>query len=108
MGSKEKQKLNEAFEEALATFDFTKVEQIMKVLDWEWAFTKKGVPSIYEMITTCQELYNSVVEDLTAHQEETFAMASTGGFAIYVYTSDPRVEVMFILEEAVGFVEEEF
>lgn len=85
-------------------FDFQKVHNVMKQLDWRWASTKHGVPTIDEMKYEAKRLLIDACVERTC--------VATGGFrAVYEECSqgdpDPYVGLEFILEECEGFADED-
>lgn len=94
----------EKVESVMDQFDFDKVQSVMEDLDWKWAGTKFGVPTVEEMKREAERLL------IEAVQEET--TCSTGGFRA-VYESegaadpDPYIGLEFILEEREGFKKED-
>lgn len=88
----------------MANFDFDKVHGIMEMLDWKWALSRRGVPTVDELKT---EAYRLLVD---AALEKT--NVATGGFrAVYEECGqgdpDPYIGLEFIVEECEGFFEED-
>lgn len=103
----------EAIDEILENFDFTRVHEVMKFLDWTW-YTG-GVPSEEELYDTvkeyCEALVDSAVDKLWEHDFDDFMDAdeeeswytwgtSTGGFdwdITVMNNMDVVIDVKFVL-----------
>ena len=88
----------------MASFDFDKVHDIMNYLDWKWAMTKYGVPTVEELKNEAHRILVDACYEKTN--------ISTGGFrAVYESTGpaddDPYVGLEFIVEECEGFVDDD-
>ena len=88
----------------MENFDFKKVHNVMGQLDWTWASTKYGVPTIDEMKCEAKRLLIDACIEKTC--------VSTGGFrAVYEECSqgdpDPYIGLEFIIEECEGLVDED-
>ena len=98
----EKQKI----ESIMNHFDFEKVHNIMKFLDWKWAFSKNGTPSVEELKKEAHRLLVDACEEKTT--------ISTGGFKA-IYEADGSWDVdddfylglEFIVEDCEGFTKDE-
>lgn len=73
-----RQKLQELIDE----FDFWKVENIMKVLEWTWA--NIGYPKEEDMIKVVESLYDSIENRILKGE---YCFCATGGFKL---TFDPE------------------
>ena len=87
-------------DDIMRDFNFEKVHKVMEMLDWKWAMTKYGVPTVEELRGEARRL---LVE---AANEET--QVATGGFrAVYEKNGasdpDPFISLEFVLEECEGF-----
>ena len=85
-------------------FNFQKVHDVMEQLDWKWAMSKYGVPTIDELKTEAKRLLVDACIERTC--------VATGGFrAVYENGSaddpDPFIGLEFIIEECEGFVDDE-
>ena len=74
-------------------FDWNKVYQTMKLLDWHWQ--NKGIPSISELKKTAYELLKDAVK-YSKKPEANSATAGAGGFRATCENGDLSLE--FILE----------
>lgn len=98
--STQKAKIQDIMED----FDFQKVHDVMEKLDWKWAMSKNGVPTIDEMKHEAKRLLIDACIERTC--------VSTGGFrAVYEECSqgdpDPYIGLEFIVEDCEGFVDDE-
>lgn len=84
-------------------FDFKKVHDIMNFLDWTWAFTSNGVPTVEEIKREAEKIL------VDACEEET--NIATGGLrAVYeadTEDGDPYIGLEFIVEDCEGFNEDD-
>lgn len=91
-------------QDIMEDFDFQKVHDVMEQLDWKWAMSKNGVPTIDEMKHEAKRLLIDACVERTC--------VSTGGFrAVYEECSqgdpDPYIGLEFIVEDCEGFVDDE-
>lgn len=91
-------------QDIMEDFDFQKVHDVMEKLDWKWAMSKNGVPTIDEMKAEAKRLLIDACIERTC--------VSTGGFrAVYEECSqgdpDPYIGLEFIVEDCEGFVDDE-
>ena len=91
-------------QDIMEDFDFQKVHDVMEQLDWKWAMSKYGVPTIDEMKHEAKRLLIDACVERTC--------VATGGFrAVYEECSqgdpDPYIGLEFIIEECEGFVDDE-
>jgi hypothetical protein len=86
----------QAVELAVSRLDFEKIAVAMKAVNWEWHFiAETHVPNAEEVEDAARELAR---EALTKD-----AMIQTGGIRVTASlagTTDPRVKIEFILDEA--------
>jgi hypothetical protein len=89
----------------LEDFNFQKVHDVMKQLDWKWAMTKYGVPTIDELKSEAKRL---LIDACVEH-----TCVATGGFrAVYEAGETPDdpdtyIALEFIIEECEGFVDDD-
>ena len=105
LSTTEKKKIRDIMER----FDFEKVHGIMKSLDWKWAFSKEGTPTVEELKSEAYRLLAMACEEKTN--------VSTGGLrAVYENEyegpwgeedDDPYIALEFVAEECEGFDEED-
>ena len=91
-------------DDIMRNFNFEKVHKVMEMLDWKWAMTKYGVPTVEELKVEARRL----LEDAT-HEE---TQVATGGLrAVYEKNGsddpDPYIGLEFIVEECEGFEDDE-
>lgn len=77
-------------------FDFEKVHNVMKFLNWEWHDT--GVPDVKELKAQATELLNDAYEGSLKNANKTWNI-STGGFLATVSIEANYVSLKFIIEE---------
>ena len=92
-------------QDILEDFNFQKVHDVMKQLDWKWAMTKYGVPTIDELKSEAKRL---LIDACVEH-----TCVATGGFrAVYEAGETPDdpdtyIALEFIIEECEGFVDDD-
>ena len=94
--------IDKMVEEVMEDFDFEKVHDVMKQLDWRWG-TPDGileVPSIYQLMKTSERLLRDVADKYFETEGSHFI--STGGFeaALYVDADSKYLKLSFVLEES--------
>jgi hypothetical protein len=89
-------------QDILEDFNFQKVHDVMEQLDWKWAMTKYGVPTLDELKSEAKRL---LIDACIEH-----TCIATGGFrAVYEAGETPDdpetyIALEFIIEECEGFV----
>ena len=89
----------------LEDFNFQKVHDVMKQLDWKWAMTRYGVPTLDELKSEAKRLLIDACVEKTC--------VATGGFrAVYEAGETPDdpdtyIALEFIIEECEGFVDDD-
>ena len=91
-------------QDILEDFNFQKVHDVMKQLDWKWAMTTYGVPTIDELKREAKRL---LIDACIEH-----TCVATGGFrAVYEEGTpndpEPYIGLEFIIEECEGFVDDD-
>ena len=92
-------------QDILEDFNFQKVHDVMEQLDWKWAMTKYGVPTIDELKREAKRL---LIDACIEH-----TCVATGGFrAVYEAGETPDdpetyIALEFIIEECEGFVDDD-
>ena len=81
-------------DEIMDNFDFAKVEQAMKAVNWTWASTD-GVPEQYELRREARRLLKDVASKNVRESDMRYAVA-TGGFKATKYF-DGELQLDFIL-----------
>lgn len=91
--------------EVLAHFEFEKVHETMKALDWRWG--RKGIPSIRELKESAMERLNSAIEQAidpnhTEHPDIGW-MSSSGGLKAMAWRNEDytlaRIQLEFVVTE---------
>ena len=91
--------------EVLAHFDFDKVNQTMKALNWTWR--DEGIPTIQQLKESAEErMYNAIDQVLSEKNKESHEVAwvsATGGFKAMAWKTKKgklaRVQLEFIVSE---------
>lgn len=91
-------------DDIMHNFNFEKIHKVMEMLDWKWAMTKFGVPTIEELKEEARRL---LVEAANGETQ-----VATGGFRAVCEKNgaddpDPFISLEFVLEECEGFEEAE-
>ncbi len=91
-------------QDIMEDFNFQKVHDVMVQLDWKWAMTKYGTPTVDELKREAKDLLIEACIERNC--------ISTGGFrAVYEEGTpgdpDPFIGLEFIIEECEGFVEDD-
>ena len=87
------QKQQDAIDNIMDYFKFEQVRKVMEVLNWEWATSDEGIPTVPELRQEARRLLKM------AFQEKTDV--STGGFHVK-YESDEDgefIQLLFAVEE---------
>jgi hypothetical protein len=95
----------DCFENAFKDFDFIKVHNVMKLLEWEWSVgSSMEVPTVLHMKKTVRQLGRSAIEKMIEHTEDEYTV-SAGGFVVTVHgpTSHDNfffANICFVLAES--------
>lgn len=85
----------------LEGFDFDKVQRVMQVVDWKWAFTRSNgslsVPSVDDLKDRARVLLESAIRQYQYNDEYPYIVA-TGG--LYAKAWEDAIELNFILEQS--------
>jgi len=94
------QKQQDAIDNIMDNFKFEQVRKVMELLDWEWAGTEEGVPTIPELRREARRLLKMSFEEKTN--------VSTGGFHVMYESNDDGefIQLMFAVEEWYEEIEE--
>lgn len=89
---------SEQIEAILDQFDFYKVHQVMKALNWTWATsdTEDGIPTIPELRKTARRLLRDVASSLE------YSETGTGGFCAE-RDEEGCLALSFVVEECCGY-----
>ena len=87
------QKQQDAIDNIMDNFKFEQVRKVMELLDWEWAGTEEGVPTIPELRREARRLLKMSFEEKTN--------VSTGGFHVMYESNDDGefIQLMFAVDE---------
>jgi len=89
-------KLRNNFEDAFSRFDFKKVRQVMRLLEWTWAGSDE-IPTEPDMEETVRHLFDEASNSLS--KENSSSAWSTGGFKVEVFNSG-NVNIEFVAEDS--------
>ena len=87
--------------ETINEFDFDKVRNVMKFLDWRWA-GKRQPPSTTELIQTAEEKLTRLCKEIIQNHHNEFKICS-GGFSAYGWVNDHgdiELKLTFSVEES--------
>lgn len=90
------EKLINNFEEAFYGFDFQKVRQVMRLLEWTW-LGESDPPTVQQMEKEVRHLFEEACKNLG--EENSASTVGTGGFEVTVYNSG-NVFIRFVAEES--------
>jgi predicted NUDIX family NTP pyrophosphohydrolase len=98
-GTPVKQKLTveDMIDEIMEEFNFAKVQDAMFHLNWKWAGTMKGIPTMDELRERAQELLESAAKsrlgDYIDEHHELGIVCQTGGFKATAWCNEAKTEV---------------
>ena len=88
-------KQQDAIDNIMDYFKFEQVQQVMELLNWEWAATEEGIPTLPELRQEARRLLKMAFEEKTN--------VSTGGFYVRYELNDEDgsefIQLMFVVEE---------
>jgi hypothetical protein len=87
------QKQQDAIDNIMDYFKFEQVRKVMELLNWEWAATEEGIPTLPELRQEARRLLKMAFEEKTN--------VSTGGFHV-MYESDDDgeyIQLLFAVDE---------
>ena len=87
--------LTEKFEQVLDEFDFIKIYNIMKFLEWKWHDADEN-PGVNEMIRNCKRLFQNCLDMYIRDGERGFS--GSGGFEIEI--NNNHIDLRFVIESA--------
>lgn len=92
-----KKDVDEQIEYTLSNFDFGKVEEVMKLLNWEWV--NVGVPNQYHLIKRSEKLLRDTHYRASGDPTSRYSVA-TGGFEATCEITDGDIyfKLCFVLE----------
>jgi len=98
-GTPVKQKLTveDMIDEIMGEFNFGKVQDAMFHLNWKWAGTMKGVPTIDELREGAQELLESAAKSRLGNYIDEYhelgIVCQTGGFKATAWCNEAKTEI---------------
>ena len=87
------QKQQDAIDSIMDYFKFEQVQKVMELLNWEWADSEEGIPTVPELRQEARRLLKMAFEEKTN--------VSTGGFHV-VFKSDDEgefIQLLFAVDE---------
>jgi len=86
-----KMSLYSRFDKAIEDFDFARVEEVMKLLDWKWGLPDGTyrVPTQDEMKDTVRSLFQSAVDRMFDFNK-TYTWCRTGGFCVSIFKDNTK------------------
>lgn len=85
------------FEQMIQDFNFYKVREVMRFLDWKWFDSCGDVPTVSMMKDAVVSLYKSAVKG-SISQESQYTVSS-GGFSVTVDFNNNTASLSFAIEE---------
>lgn len=86
------------FEEMIYKFNFYKVREVMRFLDWKWWTNPDDIPTVTEMKEKVYDLYISAKNFSSA--TGTSSTAESGGFVVTVNRRNKTAILRFCIEES--------
>jgi hypothetical protein len=98
-------KKDDMINEVLAHFDFERVNQTMKALNWTWY--NEGIPSIQQLKESAEHHMNSAIEQVLSEKNKEHHkvawLSSSGGFKAMAWKTKKgklaKVQLEFIVSE---------
>ena len=94
---KQKLTVEDMIDEIMGEFNFAKVQDAMFHLNWKWAGTIKGIPTIDELREGAQELLESAAKsrlgDFIEQHHELGIINATGGFKATAWCNEAKTEI---------------
>jgi hypothetical protein len=86
--------LVEEFEGIIKEFDFNKVHEVMRFLNWHWASGGLHIPEIEEMKSFCFDLFDDALREYLEFKKA--VTVSCGGFDITIL-DDETIYLAFVV-----------
>jgi len=100
--------IDEMVDEILEEFNFERVQTVMFKLNWQWAMTAQGVPTIEELKETAERLLRQAAEYRLGDYKDSYwelgIINSTGGFQATAFCNETKtritgLDLKFVLTE---------
>ena len=101
--------INKMVDEILEEFNFERVQTVMFKLNWQWAMTAQGIPTIEELKETAERLLRQAAEYRLSKEYGdvdwgTPILSSTGGFEATAWCDETKtritgLQLQFVLTE---------
>lgn len=93
---------DEVFNEMISQFNFYKVREVMRFLDWKWDNGTNDIPTIAMMKSAVMRLLGCAMIDSKFSSKP--STISSGGFAVTADFANQTAVLSFVIEESdVGF-----
>lgn len=89
---------DEVFNEMISQFNFYKVREVMRFLDWKWWTNPNDVPTVTEMKVSVYQLYLSAKNSSSKKGKP--VSVSSGGFTVTVDRKNHTAILQFVIEES--------
>lgn len=89
---------DEVFNEMIYKFNFYKVREVMRFLDWRWYTDPYDVPSVAQMKKSVYNLYRSAKNTSESHGKP--ITTDSGGFSVTVDQKNNTAILRFCIEES--------
>jgi hypothetical protein len=100
--------INKMVDEILDEFNFERVQTVMFKLNWQWAMTAQGIPTIEELKETAERLLRQAAEYRLGQYKDSYwelgIINSTGGFQATAFCDETKtritgLDLKFVLTE---------
>ena len=96
-------------DDVMDNFDFEKVAEAMKALDWKWA-TDEGTFEVPDTITLrrkARKMLKEVITDSIEKYDGGGLTIGTGGFQVYYNENEKYLELKFVLTDWNAYVDDD-
>jgi hypothetical protein len=100
--------INKMVDEILDEFNFERVQTVMFKLNWQWAMTAQGIPTIEELKETAERLLRQAAEYRLGDYKDSYwelgIINATGGFQATAFCDETKtritgLDLKFVLTE---------
>lgn len=104
MNTKEELNLRKEIDEIIDSFDFSRVEKVMRFLDWKIFISKEEVviPNIQQLIKEAKERIFEAAEKAVDNEEAIYSCSGPFKAMVYFDRENDKfsVDLMFVVEES--------
>ena len=104
MNAKEELNLRQEIDEIIDSFDFSRVEKVMRFLDWKIFISKEEVviPNIQQLIKKAKERIFEAAEEAVDNEEAIYSYSGPFKAMVYFDRENDKFSVglMFVVEES--------